>query len=65
MFSFLEKFEDMNTGRRRRKGYAEDAKEYQEKETQDLFLRHPNLNESTRMSSFLNSFCIFFSASSA
>ncbi len=55
MFSYLKMFEDTNTGCRRRKGYAENAKEYQENESQNLFPRHLNLN----------SFCISFSPSSA
>jgi cytochrome c553 len=65
MFSSLENFEDMNTGRRRGKGYAEDAKEYQNEERKSLSLNKVHLSESSRGSSFWSLFCIFFSASSA
>ncbi len=65
MSSFLEIFEDMNTGRKRRRSCAKDAKKYQNEERNHLFSQYQNLIALSKISSFLNSFCIFFFASFA
>ncbi len=66
MFSFLEKLNtNANTGRTRRRGFAEDAKEYQEKTKAEKTSQTNVLADWFSPHSFLNSFCIFFSASSA